>query len=157
MGDDEVKAAARKLVQVYPDDLEDTFPNELVQFVDYFFQPLQPGAKVRKMKMEQDEDDKTSYEFIMFLDLKKNELIETFTNEKIALRIYLCMMVSNCTGERSFSKLKRLKSYLRSTMGQKRLTALSIMSIEWEILHSLDFSKLANDFAAAKARKIPFA
>ena len=140
-----MKAAARKLVQVYPDDLEDTFPNELVQFVDYFFQPLQPGAKVRKMKMEQDEDDKTSYEFIMFLDLKKNELIET------------CMMVSNCTGERSFSKLKRLKSYLRSTMGQKRLTALSIMSIEWEILHSLDFSKLANDFAAAKARKIPFA
>ena len=157
MGDDEVKAAAWKLVQVYPDDLEDTFPNELVQFVDYFFQPLQPGAKIRKMKMEQDEDDKTSYEFIMFLDLKKNELIETFTNEKIALRIYLCMMVSNCTGERSFSKLKRLKSYLRSTMGQKRLTALSIMSIECEILHSLDFSKLANDFAAAKVRKIPFA
>ena len=62
-------------------------------------------------------------------------------------------MVSNCTGERSFSMLKRLKSYLRSTMEKKRLTALSIMSIEWEILHSLDFSKLANDFALQRPEK----
>ena len=40
MCDKEVKPAARKLVQTYPDDLENTFPNEHVQFGHYFFEPL---------------------------------------------------------------------------------------------------------------------
>lgn len=156
MCDEDVKAGARKLVEAYPDDLEETFPNELVQFVYYFFEPLQPGAKVRKMRVPQEEDKKRSIELLMFLNLKQNELSETFTNVEIALRIYLTMMVSNCTGERSFSKLKRVKSVSRSTMGQTRLSALSLMSMESDILRSLDFSKLANDFASAKARKVPF-
>ncbi|XP_028394506.1 uncharacterized protein LOC114518702 [Dendronephthya gigantea] len=157
MCNEDVKAAARNLAKAYPDDLEETFPNELVQFTNYFFEPLQPGARVRKMRVPQEEDEKRSVELLMFLSLKENELSETFTNVEIALRIYLAMMVSNCTGERSFSKLKRLKSDLRSTMAQKRLTALSIMSMESDILRSLDFHKLANDFASTKARKMPFA
>ena len=40
MCDKEVKPAAQKLVQTYPDDLENTFPNEHVQFGHYFFEPL---------------------------------------------------------------------------------------------------------------------
>lgn len=151
-----MKAAVRKLAEAYPDDLEETLPNELVQFTYYFFEPLQPGARVRKMRVPQDEDEKRSVELLMFLNLKQNEQSETFTNVEIALRIYLAMMVSNCTEERSFSKLKRLKFDLRSTMGQKRLTALSLKSMESDILRSLDFNKLANDFASAKARKIFF-
>ena len=156
MCDKDVKACAQKLVEAYPDDLEETFPNELVQFVYYFFEPLQPGSIVRKMRVKQKEDEKRSIELLMFLNLKNNELSETFTNVEIALRIYLTMMVNNCTGERSFSKLKRVKSVSRSTMGQTRLSALSRMSMKSDILRSLDFSKLANDFASAKARKVPF-
>lgn len=34
-----------------------------------------------------------------------------FPNVEIALRIFLSMMVTNCSGERSFSKLKRIKKY----------------------------------------------
>ena len=61
-------------------------------------------------------------------------------------------MSSNCTGERSFSKLKRIKNDLRSTMGQERLTHLSLMSIEHGVLTNLDFDDLVTDFARRKFR-----
>ncbi|KAL2958696.1 hypothetical protein AAZX31_18G222600 [Glycine max] len=58
------------------------------------------------------------------------------------------------TAERSFSKLKLLKSYLKSTMLQDRLNVLAILSIESEVLELLDYKTLINDFAAKKARKL---
>ena len=42
---------------------------------------------------------------------------QTFPNIEIALRIYLSLMVSNCSCERSFSKLKRIKNELRNRIG----------------------------------------
>ena len=54
-------------------------------------------------------------------------------------KIFFSMMVSNCTGERSFSKLKPIKNELRSTMLQERLNCLSIMSIESNVLLNIDF------------------
>ena len=60
----------------------------------------------------------------------------------------------NCSGERSFSLLKRVKNVLRSTMSQDRLTALSLLSIESEILRSLNFEDIIHEFATAKARKM---
>ena len=72
---------------------------------------------------------------------------------EIALHLYLCMMASNCSGERSFSKLGRLKNELRSTMGQNCFNMLSILSIEHEILRSLNFTDIIDDFAMKKVHK----
>ena len=63
-------------------------------------------------------------------------------------------MVSNCSGERSFSTLKRIKNELRSSMGQERLTALSLMAIEHELLAKIDADSIIKDFASEKARKV---
>ena len=87
--------------------------------------------------------------------IHETKLKTTFPNITIAFRIFLTMMVTNCTGERSFSKLKRIKSDLRNSMTQQRLNSLGLMNIEYEILDSIDFDKLIDDFAGAKARKIP--
>ncbi|KAK4874583.1 hypothetical protein RN001_013943 [Aquatica leii] len=51
-----------------------------------------------------------------------NNLVDFFPNAGIIFRILLTMPVSVATTERSFSKLKIIKNYLRSTMGQNRLT-----------------------------------
>lgn len=80
---------------------------------------------------------------------------ETFPNIEIALRIFLSMMVTNCSGERSFSKLKIIKNELRTRMLQERLSSLSLMSIESDVLKELDFDEVINDFAHLKARKVP--
>jgi len=58
-------------------------------------------------------------------------------------------------GERSFSKLNLVREELRSTMSQKRLNSLSLMSIEHELLSSLDYGNVIEDIANEKARKKP--
>ena len=71
----------------------------------------------------------------------------------VALRLFLTLPVTNCEGERSFSQLKTVKNELRTTMGQKRLSALSLMAIESELVKQMDFEDLLNDFASRKVRK----
>jgi len=89
----------------------------------------------------------------MYLLLNNQDITQTFPNVEIVLRIYLCMLVSNCTGERSFSKLKRIKNELRNRTSQDRLNMLSLLNSEHELLHSVSFIDVINDFAMCKARK----
>ncbi|XP_060878211.1 uncharacterized protein LOC132950689 [Metopolophium dirhodum] len=60
----------------------------------------------------------------------------------------------NAGAERTFSKLKLIKTYLRSTMSQQRLTGLATISIEKELSEQLNYEDIINDFASKKARKI---
>lgn len=83
----------------------------------------------------------------MYKFLHAYSLTQTFINVAIALRIYLSMMVSNCSGEWSFSKLKRIKNEVRGGMGQDRLNCLSVMNNENEVLQKLDISKIIDDFS----------
>ena len=63
-------------------------------------------------------------------------------------------MATNCSGERSFSQLKRIKDVTRSTMHQQRLGALALLCIESDLLRELDFSSVIEEFAVVKARKV---
>lgn len=83
-------------------------------------------------------------------------LRESYPNVKIAFRIFLTMPVTIATCERSFSKLKLIKNYLRSTMGQERLSNLAILSIEYEVAKEIEFDDIIDEFAAIKSRKINF-
>ena len=60
------------------------------------------------------------------------------------------------SAERSFSKLRLIKNYLRGTMGQERLSALALLSIEAQRAEALDTDKLVDSFAEAKARRMQF-
>ena len=46
-------------------------------------------------------------------------------------------MVTNSSGERSVSRLKRIKSDLRASMGENRLSSLTLMSIEVDKLREI--------------------
>ncbi|CAG5030257.1 unnamed protein product [Parnassius apollo] len=92
----------------------------------------------------------------LYLQLKKEFLTSTFPNIEISLRIFLTLMIINCAGERSFSRLKLIKSDHRSTMSQSRLNHLSLMSIDSDLLKSIDFDELISNFAAKKSRKKSF-
>ncbi|KAF8106031.1 hypothetical protein N665_0148s0019 [Sinapis alba] len=52
--------------------------------------------------------------------------------------------------------LKRMDELSMSTMSQERLNGLSMISIEHELAEKLDYSKLINDFAGIKARRVIF-
>ena len=62
---------------------------------------------------------------------------DTFPNVVIALRMYLVLMVTNCSAECSFSKLKLIENCLRTSMTQERLVNLAIMSTESDILREI--------------------
>ena len=81
------------------------------------------------------------------------KLQETVPNLFIAIRIYLTLAVSVASCVRSFSKLKLIKTYLRSTMRQNRLKNLAILSIEREQIESLDFDDVIDQFASTKSRE----
>lgn len=85
--------------------------------------------------------------------LTKNSIIDLFPNVFVALRILLTLPISVASGERSFSKLKIIKNYLRSTISQDRLSGLSTLAIENEILNIIDTDAVLKDFAKLKARK----
>ncbi|KAF2889356.1 hypothetical protein ILUMI_16817 [Ignelater luminosus] len=87
--------------------------------------------------------------------LKENKIEDTFSNVEIASRIFLSMMVTNGSGERSFFKLKKINNKLRSTMLQETLTSLSLMSIECDVLKGIDFKEVTDDFACLKSRRVP--
>lgn len=84
----------------------------------------------------------------------EQKLQDSVPNVVIALRILLTLPVSVASGERSFSKLKLIKTYLRSTMLQQRLVGLATISIENEEASNLDLAKLVEKFASLKARKV---
>jgi hypothetical protein len=72
------------------------------------------------------------------------------------LQILLTLPVPVASCERSFSRMKLIKSYLWSTMSQGRFTKLAILSVENQVASSIDFSDVIKDFAAIKSRKVQF-
>jgi len=71
---------------------------------------------------------------------------DTFPNVAIALRMYLVLMVTNCSAERSFSKLKQTENHLRTSMIQGRLVNPAIMSIESDNLRETDFTAIIGEY-----------
>ena len=91
-------------------------------------------------------------ELLQFIN--KYNLGNSVPNIVVMLRIFLTVAISVATCERSFSKLKLIKSYLRSTMSTLRVRNLGILSIERQLTEQIDFDKVIEDFANKKARKI---
>ena len=63
------------------------------------------------------------------------------------------MPVTVASAERSFSKLKLLKNYLRSTMSQERLNGLATLCIEKNLVDEIDIDTIVSDFASQNVRR----
>ena len=79
---------------------------------------------------------------------------EEFPNIFTLLVIACTLPVTTCENERSNSQLKLLKTYLRSTMTEKRLSSLALTKIHRDIVADLDFDKLVVDFANRHPRRM---
>ncbi|XP_066320278.1 uncharacterized protein [Miscanthus floridulus] len=81
---------------------------------------------------------------------------DCYPNISVAYRILLTVPVTVASTERSFSRLKLLKNYLRSTMSQERLNGLAMCTIEKDILDTIDLDTVLDDFASRNARRSIF-
>lgn len=73
-------------------------------------------------------------------------------NIKVLLHILCVLPVTTATVERSFSTLKRIKTYLRSTMGEERLTGLALLNINKEFETTPE--EVVDNFAKKHSRKM---
>ena len=71
----------------------------------------------------------------------------------IAYRILLTILVTVASSERYFSKLKLLKSYLRSTMTQESLHGLVTIAIENDVLE-INYEDIIEDFISKNTRRM---
>ncbi|KAK5860409.1 hypothetical protein PBY51_021888 [Eleginops maclovinus] len=69
-----------------------------------------------------------------------------FSEVEKVIQLCLALPISVASSERSFSTLRRLKTWLRSTMTQKRLTHLSLMNVHKDIMDDVDMNALMRDF-----------
>ena len=90
----------------------------------------------------------TALEMLSFLH--ESNLQELYPNLWIALRIAVTLPVTVASAVQSFSKLKLIKTYLRSSMAQERLSGLAIISINAEVAQQLSYDDLIDDFASRK-------
>ena len=73
----------------------------------------------------------TGFELLTYLS--QNDICELFPNLWIALRIACTLPVTVASAERSFSKLKLIKSDLRCTLAQERLKGLALISVNHKV------------------------
>ena len=100
--------------------------------------------------------DRNATAFDVLQWLAKSFLLDSTPYLCLCLKLYLIIGVSSASKERSFLKLKTMKSYLRSIMNAERLSALSVLSIEKDYVQKLNFEDIIADFTSVKARKVQF-
>ena len=72
------------------------------------------------------------------------------------LRLYLTIPVTSSTSERTFSALRRLLTYLRSTMTEKRLNNCMLLHVHKDITDDLSMFEMANEFISANSKRKNF-
>ncbi|KAK3878989.1 hypothetical protein Pcinc_016433 [Petrolisthes cinctipes] len=77
----------------------------------------------------------TAIEHLFFQEEKNPE--EVYPNMWIALRTAVTTPVIVASAEKSLSKLKLIKTYLRSTMSQERLSGLALININKEVFKQI--------------------
>lgn len=93
--------------------------------------------------------------------MKANGLDEAMAEVYRLMCLIATVGATSAGAERSFSCLKRIKSYTRNTMGQERLRNLASLSIEKKILKSLQedphwYDKVIDHFATQTTRRMDF-
>ena len=81
---------------------------------------------------------------------------EMFSEIDKLLRLYLTIPVTTATAERSFSSLRRIKTYLRSTMTEQRLNNILLLHTHKEMTDALDLTEIARSFVSSNERRTEF-
>ena len=85
--------------------------------------------------------------------LKK--LPNAFSETLKMLHLIKTLPVTTASNERFFSSLKRVKSYLRTTTGDERLSDLMVIEVQKHEASQIDLNKAVDKFAKMKNRRFP--
>jgi hypothetical protein len=69
-----------------------------------------------------------------------------FSQVERLVRRLLVVPCSSASNERAFSELRRLKSWLRTTMSQTRLNHLAVLQVHQDMLDELSLTVIVEEF-----------
>ena len=70
------------------------------------------------------------------------------------VQLALTLPVGSATAERSFSSMRRIRNWLRSTMGQERFSSLALLNIECDLTAALVPEDLVLTYASCGTRRL---
>lgn len=136
-----VYKAGEKLYNAYEEDFSNDLPNQLIRL---------------KYCLKNEIGSITTIKQLAELLIIDSPVSSSFPDVCTACILSLTMTVTVVEAERSFSKQKIIKTYLRSSMGQERLRSLSLLSIENNEARKLNVKSIIDIFSEEKVRKKSF-
>ena len=98
-----------------------------------------------------------TYELIKWLhEAGISQILPTYY---AALKILASIPTTSCSAERSFSALRRIKTYLRNRISEERLSAVAILNIEREATNYIEanhMEEIINEFAMQNEERAKF-
>ncbi|KRT79047.1 hypothetical protein AMK59_8168, partial [Oryctes borbonicus] len=135
-----------------------TFPENILTLVKKDFPFINHFQLKTELQIIYDRDDfHESSGAVAILQLFfNNNLNETFSETVKLLTILCTLPMATVESDRCFSTLKRVKSFLRSTIDREKLSALSMLSIEKSLICSIiNYNeRVINHFADSKVRSM---
>ena len=138
----DLEIEARKFSNKFSDNVYPLFPSQMLSIETSL------REKIAHLKSAKEKDS--------FFIVENASLATTYPDVCTAYIMYMKVPVTIATAERSFSKLKLIKNFLPSSISQDKLRGLALLSIENERAKNLDFRKVIQQFASAKARRKNF-
>ena len=77
---------------------------------------------------------------------------EMLSSVHLLIRLYMTIPISSATSEICFSALRRLLTYLRSSMSEQRLNNCLLLHVHKEITDSLDHTLITKEFIDANVK-----
>ena len=77
-----------------------------------------------------------------------------FSEVCLLARLIIVMPASNAVSERSFSAMRRLKTYLRCTMRQSRLNHLLLLNLNQKKVDQLDIDAIGDEFIRGSEHRL---
>ena len=88
--------------------------------------------------------------------MKANKNRELLEEVHKLLRLYITIPITTSTAERSFSTLRRVLTYMRSTMTEKRLNNCLMLHIHKDLTDELDINNIASTFVSANNERLKY-
>ena len=119
---------------------------------DFYGTDLSQSRLKTQLKILATHFDNNDGSSVSFRDIKSyfqnltSSTCTLFSEVVTLMQLVLVLPATNATSERSFSAMRRVKNYLRSTMGQQQFNHLMILHVHKAITDDLDIIQIANNF-----------
>lgn len=134
--------------------LEETLlTGEVDDIVDQYPELNRENLKVQLAMFRSKNTFKSSAEVANIMRGMAVEVRGLFDQVETLIRLLLVIPVSSAEAERSFSALRRLKTWLRTTMSQVRLNNAAVCHVHQDTLDNIDVKQICQQFISVNDRR----